>query len=528
MINLLNSFLAFSSLLTCAGAVSIKRAAPLPDDAVKIFSSNRLEQVGVSVANVCNNDYSVSGYSCITADLRALKFEPEKLIYDDSRIITISDDAEMHEVFIYAYINKPLFYSKASLSFKNEDFFAIKTKEEITTSFQDFPIEAVSVSSDFKFVKYLIKDVKFPKDWWLQEERNYVLREIIDEDGNYVPSAINYAVGKDDYGVLKVDQTNLNAYKAEQLLCETYIHIADKDETIPLRYDSRIMGQFILLFNLLDKSEEQFTEHLRAVEVIADHYQWYGPLNLKEEDNMERGAHVITQMIDNNWKSGEKGTLPGLITKKDEVKGDSLLIEPEPNSIEYKNNFWNIFTRKKYVWNDLDFTKNLETQNKHYSGERDFELTDYTYYAVLNTFNFEISPETYDVDGSDSTTKDNYWKVSNRNDKYLPYCYENVSLAQFWWEENGQLRNGIVLSEYNDSYGTVVLVEKNSSGLGKMITDFFIDFWWIFLVIVLLILAPLIIPILPQIVKGICVVIKYIFLFISWPIRFIFRKIRGD
>lgn len=506
------AILSLFAILMSVAPGTIKSKLDLPQSAIDLFEPARYEQVGISTSEVCSGDFSISGYSCVSGDLKGLGYDT-KSIYENDYIITLTDDQELGDVFIYAYLKESAYYNRVSLSFDGEDFFKLKSKEEIETSFVDFNIEAVSLSSNGHYVKYLVKlnNEDLPVDWFKKPERNYVIRELYSSESNSIlPSAINYAVITKEDGSIETIQTNLNPYSAEQYLCESYIHIADKIEGIPLNYDSRIMGQYLLLFNL-KKDQEEFTRKLRAVEVKADQYQWFGALNLPVRDNAERGEKVVSQMIANKWISGTSGTLAENFHKKDVIKCKSNVIEPSVKTINYKPSFWHFWRTRSYTWNDLDFTANFDKANKYVATDL---LSKYTYYAVLKTFNFEISPSAYKA--VDNKT---YWQISDRNDEYLPFCFENVSLAQFWWEEDSEVKRGIVISEYNKSNGAVKFT-SNTTVIPNAVK------WTIGIIValLLLLLLPILIPVFKLVYTG----IKYIFLFVTWPIRFVVRKVRGD
>ena len=510
--------------------LTIKRSAnPLPQEVLSLFSYEQLQSVGKSTANICNGDYTINSYSCVSADLAGLGYSPAffNAIYTDSRIVTMSDDSQMSETFIYVFRkNKNEQYDLASLSLNSEDFFSVST-DSISPSFFDLDLEAISVSSDFSVIKYKLMGLQehLEPDFYKQSERNYVLREIASkETGAYLPSAINYAVGNDTTtGELKVIQTNLNAYRADQFLCENYIHVADKIDSIPLDYDSQIMGQFILLFNLW-KDEKEFKNKLRAVEIMADEYQYYGATRLPVKSNTERGEQVVKQMISTQWPGGEAGCLDENFHKVNETKSKSLTISPDPHKITYKPSYWHFWRSREYYWNNLDFTANFDKANKYVATEL---LAKYKYYAVLNTFYFEVSPSGYKAQNGKS-----YWQFTPKNPTsdgklYLPYAYENVSIARFWWEEDSELRSGIVMSEYNDSFGTVKFASDESTSMPNLLI-------WIIAIgaILVLVLVVSLFSIFAGPIKILFHALGNIFVgifkIITWPIRFFVRKVRGD
>ena len=86
--------------------LTIKRSAnPLPQEVLSLFSYEQLQSVGKSTANICNGDYTINSYSCVSADLAGLGYSPAffNAIYTDSRIVTMSDDSQMSETFIYVF-----------------------------------------------------------------------------------------------------------------------------------------------------------------------------------------------------------------------------------------------------------------------------------------------------------------------------------------------------------------------------------------------------------------------------------------
>lgn len=520
-------------LLTMPGALTLRsnsQAGITPT--VSQFAVSDWDSVGVSEASVCEGDFSVSGYSCVTADLKGLNFSPltVPLQYSSSRVLTLADDREAKEIFIYVYrvaedVNRD--YSKVSLTLNADSFYSMHLPDEDTSYFKNYAIEPVSMSANFAFVKYKVNDLSDQVDW-TKAEREYVVRELIDyehreEASSILPSGMVYGVKNVATGI-EVVQNSLNIYTARQLLVESYIHIADKG-SLPLNYDSRIQGQSILLFDIFSNGEI-FLEKLRSIELQANYYQWYGALNLQVQNNTERGEKVVQQMVASRWKSGTEGTLSENFHQKNLVYNSSLVIVPQSHEIDYKPTFWHWWQTRNYKWNDLEFTKNFDLSNKHVDGSL---LNKYTYYAVLKTFDFEISSKGYNAsDGK------KYWQIADREDGYLPYSFTEVSLASFWYEEGTKVKQGIVMSTFNDSYGTVQLVKPSSNGMPSFMTAIIAVVAVIVLAIGLQLLGVLI-PIVKTVfdafkglINGLCYLIKYLFLAISWPFRAVFRKIRGD
>lgn len=500
-------------------------------DVLAQFSAGYWDSVGISEPSVCDSDITVSGYSCVTADLKALDFSPLTipLQYSSSRVLTLADDKEAKEVYIYVYrysdgVNRD--YSQVSMTLNTDSFYTMRLPDEDTSFFKNYQIDPVSISANLSLVKYRITSIYDNIDW-NADEREYIVRELIDyehreEASSVLPSGMIYGV-KDTASGIEVVQNSLNVYTARQLLVESYIHIADKG-SLPLNYDSRIQGQSILLFDIF-RNGEIFLEKLRSVELQASYYQWYGALNLEVQNNTERGEKVVQQMISSRWKSGTEGTLPENFHQRKEINNTSLIIVPQAHEIDYKPSYWHLWQTRKYKWNDLDFTKNLDTANKHVDGSL---LNDYTYYAVLKTFDFEISPKGYRAsDGN------NYWQIANREDGYLPFTFTEVSLASFWYDEGTKVKRGIVMSTFNDSYGTVQLVKSSSNGIPNFLTAIIAVVAVIVLAIVLQ-LVGILIPVVKMLFEGfkalfkaVFYLIKYSILALSWPFRALFRKIRG-
>lgn len=521
-------------LLTMPGALTLRANVQTGITTTQLsqFAASDWDSVGVSEASVCEGDFSVSGFSCVTADLKALNFSPltVPLQYSSSRVLTLADDKEAKEIFIYVYrvgedTNRD--YDRVSMTLNADSFYSMHLPSEDTSYFKNYTIEPVSMSANGAFVKYRVMELNFSVDW-TKDEREYVVRELIDykhkeEASSILPSGMVYGV-KDVATGIEVVQNSLNVFTARQLLVESYIHIADKGD-LPLNYDSRIQGQSILLFDIYHNGEI-FLEKLRSIELQANYYQWYGALNLQVQNNTERGEKVVQQMISSRWKSGTEGTLAENFHQRNVVYNSSLVIVPQSHEIDYKPSYWHWWQTRKYKWNDLDFTRNFESANKHVDGSL---LNDYTYYAVLKTFDFEISPKGYKAnDGK------NYWQIGYRGDQYLPYTFTDVSLASFWYEEGTKVKQGIVMSTFNDSYGTVQLVKSTSNGMPNFLTAIIAVVAVIVLAIALQ-LFGILIPVvkmvfdaLKSLIKGLCYLIKYLVLGISWPFRAIFRKIRGD
>lgn len=496
-----------------------RSAQKIDNDVLAQFDSKDWEKVGITSASVCSGDYAIGGYSCVTHDLNTLNFSTATtpILYDSSRVLTMSDDVESKETFIYVYkTNKNRIYDKVSLATDPSSFDTLRTSSENIAAFSNYSLSLTSISADGNFAKYKINDLNYD---YKQEERHYIVRELIDwanrdKTSGILASGINYGVRNAEDGKIECVQTALNLYNAKQMVADTYFAVANVSHNY-------VRQQNTLLFSLY-KNDELFTNTLRAIEVQCSSYQFFGTTTLHDGLNASRGKHFVKQAIGYNWQSGARGMNEKDFHILNKRENETLIIEPKSSEISYKPSMWHWWNTRKYTWSTLGKTSELAQANGGFV--KDSWAEEFTYYAILRDSGMYLNHSS----STDTFTIEKQTGVVTPEGLYqnIPSYFYDVSLARFWYEEGTKVRQGVVLSAFNDSFGAVRLVNAKAQNMPS----------WLKTVLIAsgVILGLMLISILTSVLKGakglgkiLLTAIKLPFTIIKWIFTPL-KKYTGD
>ncbi len=491
--------------------------------------------VGIQVSadsnfiKMANGDYSITGAGSVTDEIVSYGIDTfsYQLGMKENKALMIAEGER--NIYLYIY-DKTGYkdYDKVSISSYYGDPLKRPTLESNALKWEEMNIELVSYDSTSKLQKYLIEDLSFLEDTY----HSIYVREIYNYSNRKEKSFI-FSVGF-------VYQYN-PATKKSKIDTEEIIRVTDKKVAYEVYPQNVGTFDYIWQRNYVAFSTDKKMEDLIEVKLKYDGFDYsaYTDIELNMMSNGWDGKMLIqnfSQALTN--KNVYKHVLKNKYFQKGKTyKDNQISIKNEDIHLSYSNGFWWGKTTGEWSYNTIEKTEVLRENKASLS---DASILNYDYVVsfdnrqvdcfTFGTYHNKILWEEWKTVGGitvgarskvgsdfkysmtwnpfetpDFTKEDITSQVINENvtpTENLMLEVENLTLLEFHYMENGEVKHAIAVDTYTNTEGGSQFTDNSVSSAWDnfwgAVNSFFsnktwnavlkIIFWGVVVVIVLFVL----------------------------------------
>lgn len=479
-----------------------------------------------------NGDYSKEGYGSVTSELE--DYGIENLNLYNAGLVTQSCGLMFSEteenVYFYTYdTNARTNYNQISIAFDVSVSGSVDL--ELNPDFRVYNIELVSRSSNFYLCKWKING--FTPN--LDSNHIYYARELFSDNNDILPCVMTYQYDA-------VNKLSVCQYK-------TYVDITSKKvawQNIPGASDSDINTFTQYHYVVFSTSIDDVMDNLAKIELEYKAYKFGGLSTLRaSESSFGVPVSSVNDVTNANYinafnKSGDQYSQEYL-NNGDYIK---KTIEPETIVHDYTSTVW--FQKYNYEWEFKTIDKVSNLDGDLWSNS---EINQYTWFVnfasnevgfgLINHMSGTIATQADDSRyffgqndpykltrngwGNNYNSADEFVSAELQNllnEEQMPVNVEDLSILRLWYEEDGAIKEAIVVDTYTDSNGTDNIWDPSVTDFATWLSN--IKNWWnqnwriVVAIIAAIVLLPIIIAFFPAVITVLKTIITLPFKLIKW------------